>query len=91
VVCNEPFFHTFPLTKETEVSATNIVAEKVFTISIFERQIALYPAYAKYFTRRSGEGMSAKALADFDNVVDAQELYRTLNMFKLPVFKNYLI
>lgn len=62
--------------------------QRTYTISTFEHRIAPHAKYSKYFTRYVEK--NNKVMADFDNITDAEELYKALHALNLPVFRNYL-
>lgn len=63
--------------------------EPVFTVSTYEHRIAPHARFSKHFTRVSEK--NNKVMADFDNIIDASELYKALETLGLPVFKNFTV
>ena len=62
--------------------------EPVFTVSTYEHRIAPHARFSKHFTRVSEK--NNKVMADFDNIIDAYELYKALESLGVPVFKNFM-
>jgi hypothetical protein len=63
--------------------------QRTYTISTYAHRIDAYPKYSKHFTRAGQKNNSI--MADFDDITDAEELYRALRSADIPAFKNYLI
>lgn len=64
-----------------------------FTVSTYQSWIEKHSEYAEHFTRSKNNPAPLKqdtVYADFDNIIDAAELYRTLNSLGVPVFKNFM-
>jgi hypothetical protein len=64
-----------------------------FTVSTYQSWIEKHNECAKYFTRSKSNPAPLKqdtVYADFDNIIDAAELYRTLNSLGVPAFKNFM-
>jgi hypothetical protein len=64
-----------------------------FTVSTYQSWIEKHSEYAKHFTRSKSNPAPLKqdtVYADFDNIIDANELYRALNSLGVPAFKNFM-
>lgn len=62
-----------------------------FTISTYQSWIDKHNQYAKHFTRSQDNGrIQPSVYADFEDMVEAYELYSALNALGVPVFKNFM-
>jgi hypothetical protein len=63
-----------------------------FTVSTYQSWIDKNFEYSKHFSRSKNNPapLQPTVYADFDNIIDAAELYRTLNSLGVPVFKNFM-
>jgi hypothetical protein len=63
--------------------------QQTFTVSTYEHRVAAHARYSKYFTRVSEK--NNKVMADFDDITDANELFKALQALDVPVFKNFMV